>query len=428
MTQGNFKKQKAKHDGNFTILSNEIFFAKDKDGNFFAPEVIGIFCRLMSLKPNWHLNYAGLAARSNCSVNKIKRIMQQLQEAGYIKIDKYQKDENNHYVGCYYTVYESLDPNNWVEDEEDLHADPGMDIFAEDEEIEYVQNGYIQNGDIQTEYVQNEYIQNEYIRNEYIQNGSQYNINNNKILKNIKYLKNKNGEKISPCENSSQISKNINLTPLDLNNTNLINQGCAKGSQKGSSRQQKAADRRAQREQEFNEKIEQEQNKQYESVSNLVTNTVGDLNELDNLKAKVQKMENVAKEQQLDAQKRKGKKIGAMRKMQKLIDNLFNTNQITQDIVQPLKDYFELWVDKGKPITEGVLKHNIAFLKDNGKTSQEQLQILDFSTQNGYLKLVKPEQKVSNPIKGSTYKPYNTTNNVDTVKLHDIDLSEYGMK
>lgn len=70
--------------GNFTTTFNDIFNA-EIDGQKLKPEVWGLYVYMLSLPEDWDFTIRGLAQVINAGKNKIQRILQELEQAGFIK-------------------------------------------------------------------------------------------------------------------------------------------------------------------------------------------------------------------------------------------------------------------------------------------------------------------------------------------------------
>lgn len=77
--------------GNFTTTFNDIFNA-EVDGVKLGPEAWGLYIYMLSLPEDWDFTIRGLASVINAGVNKIQRILKELELAGFIERNQPFKD------------------------------------------------------------------------------------------------------------------------------------------------------------------------------------------------------------------------------------------------------------------------------------------------------------------------------------------------
>lgn len=77
--------------GNFTTTFNDIFNA-EVDSVKLAPEAWGLYIYMLSLPEDWDFTIRGLASVINAGVNKIQRILKELELAGFIERNQPFKD------------------------------------------------------------------------------------------------------------------------------------------------------------------------------------------------------------------------------------------------------------------------------------------------------------------------------------------------
>ena len=98
---------------NFTTMSN--YHLKDKRLSLRA---VGLMSRMLSLPDDWDYTVAGLAAICREGREAVRKVLQELEEAGYLVRE--QSRDGGHFAGYDYTLYEHpLD-----EAEETLEASP----------------------------------------------------------------------------------------------------------------------------------------------------------------------------------------------------------------------------------------------------------------------------------------------------------------
>lgn len=70
--------------GNFTTTQNDIFRAQI-NGQKLSPETWGLYIFMLSLPDEWDYTIRGLAKVINAGINKIQRILKELEIAGFLK-------------------------------------------------------------------------------------------------------------------------------------------------------------------------------------------------------------------------------------------------------------------------------------------------------------------------------------------------------
>lgn len=87
--------------GNFTTTFNDIFNA-EVNGEKLKPEAWGLYIYMLSLPEDWDFTIRGLAAVINAGVNKIQRILKELELAGFI--ERNQPFANGKFGKIQYTI------------------------------------------------------------------------------------------------------------------------------------------------------------------------------------------------------------------------------------------------------------------------------------------------------------------------------------
>lgn len=87
--------------GNFTTTFNDIFNA-EINGEKLSPETWGLYIYMLSLPEDWDFSVRGLSKIINAGVNKIQRILKELELTGFIS--RYQPFENGKFGKIQYTI------------------------------------------------------------------------------------------------------------------------------------------------------------------------------------------------------------------------------------------------------------------------------------------------------------------------------------
>ena len=94
--------KKVRHD-NYTTICNDVFHDKR-----LSLKALGLFCRMMSLPPDWSYSLSGLAALSRDKIDSVRSAVNELRDLGYLDV-KRKHDSNGLFIGVEYIIYESLD-------------------------------------------------------------------------------------------------------------------------------------------------------------------------------------------------------------------------------------------------------------------------------------------------------------------------------
>lgn len=142
----------------YVVMSNRHFREKN-----MSLKAKGLLSEMLSLPDDWDYSIAGLAAINKESVASIKSALAELQEFGYLKIEKIYPDKSNSgRIEYVYNVYEY--PQNQV-----------------------VDNQPIEKQEIEKQGVENQPLENQSVENRMQYNNNKPNINNKNINKqNIK--------------------------------------------------------------------------------------------------------------------------------------------------------------------------------------------------------------------------------------------------
>ena len=142
----------------YVVMSNRHFREKQ-----MSLKAKGLLSEMLSLPDDWDYSIAGLAAINKESVTSIKSALAELQEFGYLKIEKIYPDKSNSgRIEYIYNVYEY--PQNQVTD-----------------------NQPIEKQEIEKQGVENQPLENQTVENRMQYNNNKPNINNKNINKqNIK--------------------------------------------------------------------------------------------------------------------------------------------------------------------------------------------------------------------------------------------------
>ena len=369
----NLKKQRALHNSNFTICHNEILFTKINDKPI-SLEAIGLFLRLLSLPPDWDLNYAGLSVICGCCKDKIERLLTELKQAGYLTMIA--ERVKGKIKGHNYYLNETINMNLWNEENK-----PEM----VNSENQYLENELISESQPDPEKPDLEKPDPEKPDLVFEQ---QYNIKYNKENKDKKL--NTIKDEISKDEsfdsgkqkNDTLKIKKKDLTVLDENNTNIINLMNAKSSENESlsPKEQRKLERQKKRDKQLQEKISQEQNKEKQSVSTMADKKVGDLTQLENYEARIQQKVNLVTEQTKYIEQRSRKKEHIKTTIFRKIDSEINN----QELALCLKDFVSMWIQIGRPMTIETYNKQIQTLNSLSKDINEQIKIVNKSIEKGW--------------------------------------------
>lgn len=94
--------KKVRHD-NYTTICNDVFH-----DNRLSLKALGLFCRMMSLPPDWSYSLSGLAALSRDKIDSVRSAVNELRDLGYLEVKRLH-DSNGLFIGVDYIIYESLD-------------------------------------------------------------------------------------------------------------------------------------------------------------------------------------------------------------------------------------------------------------------------------------------------------------------------------
>ena len=131
----------------YVVMSNRHFREKQ-----MSLKAKGLLSEMLSLPDDWDYSIAGLAAINKESVTSIKSALAELQEFGYLKIEKIYPDKSNSgRIEYIYNVYE------------------------------YPQNQETDNQPIEKQEIEKQGVENQPLENQAVENHSQYNINNKNI-------------------------------------------------------------------------------------------------------------------------------------------------------------------------------------------------------------------------------------------------------
>ena len=137
----------------YVVMSNRHFREKN-----MSLKAKGLLSEMLSLPDDWDYSIAGLAAINKESVTSIKSALAELQDFGYLIIEKFYPDKSSSgRIEYVYNVYE------------------------------YPQNQVVDNQPIEKQEIEKQGVENQPLENQSVENHSQYNINNKNINKqNIK--------------------------------------------------------------------------------------------------------------------------------------------------------------------------------------------------------------------------------------------------
>lgn len=99
---------------NYTVMSN--LFLRNKELSLKAK---GLLAVCLSLPPNWEYSMKGLVAISKESITAIRNSMRELEEHGYMKVNKLKNDKGHFYYE--YVIYE--EPEHKKPSTGELHVD-----------------------------------------------------------------------------------------------------------------------------------------------------------------------------------------------------------------------------------------------------------------------------------------------------------------
>ena len=140
----------------YVVMSNRHFHEKQ-----MSLKAKGLLSEMLSLPDDWDYSIAGLAAINKESVASIKSALAELQDFGYLIIEKIYPDKSSSgRIEYVYNVYE------------------------------YPQNQVVDNQPIEKQEIEKQEVENQPLENQAVENHSQYNINNKNI--NNKNINNKN--------------------------------------------------------------------------------------------------------------------------------------------------------------------------------------------------------------------------------------------
>ena len=83
----------------FDIISN--YHIRDKN---LSLKAIGLLTKLLTMPPEWSYSIRGLTACCKESKGTIKRVLKELEEAGYLYREKIQEKNNNSYIWHIYEI------------------------------------------------------------------------------------------------------------------------------------------------------------------------------------------------------------------------------------------------------------------------------------------------------------------------------------
>ena len=133
----------------YVVMSNRHFREKQ-----MSLKAKGLLSEMLSLPDDWDYSIAGLAAINKESVMSIKTALTELQEFGYLKIEKIYPDKSSSgRIEYVYNVYE------------------------------YPQNQVVDNQPIEKQEVEKQEVENQPLENQAVENRMQYNINKQNINK-----------------------------------------------------------------------------------------------------------------------------------------------------------------------------------------------------------------------------------------------------
>ena len=131
----------------YVVMSNRHFREKQ-----MSLKAKGLLSEMLSLPDDWDYSIAGLAAINKESVTSIKSALAELQEFGYLIIEKIYPDKSSSgRIEYVYNVYE------------------------------YPQNQVVDNQPIEKQEIEKQEVENQPLENQSVENHSQYNINNKNI-------------------------------------------------------------------------------------------------------------------------------------------------------------------------------------------------------------------------------------------------------
>ena len=136
----------------YVVMSNRHFREKN-----MSLKAKGLLSEMLSLPDDWDYSIAGLAAINKESVTSIKSALAELQDFGYLIIEKFYPDKSSSgRIEYVYNVYEY--PQNQV-----------------------VDNQPIEKQEVEKQEVEKQEVENQPLENQAVENHSQYNINNKNI-------------------------------------------------------------------------------------------------------------------------------------------------------------------------------------------------------------------------------------------------------
>lgn len=373
----NIIKQRALHASNYTTLHNEILFKN------LSLEAVGLFLRLWSLPDNWKLSVKGLAKICNCGDQKITRIIQELETAGYLQ--KKQKRNGNRSAGFEYIIFETLDSNLW-----DIKGKNFEDLQSQD-------------------------LENEDLESQDLENESQYNNINNKLYNFInkidyKYPKKFLGESSLEQENLKQETCYKNSQNPLVKNNQMKETGDA---QVKTPAQIKKEARRLERKKKQEIKIEQEQNKEMKSVADFAEMTLEDQTVEEGILANAKRLNNAAQEKLNEVNRRSGRKAAVKTRITSLIDHEIKDDELKE----LLKSFVSMWIGIGKKMTEEVYTQQIKTLTELSSDLNIQKEIVKRSLQHAWLGFYPLDNKQE---QGHKPKPvYINTNNEENDAFED---------
>lgn len=154
----------------YVVMSNRHFREKQ-----MSLKAKGLLSEMLSLPDDWDYSIAGLAAINKESVTSIKSALAELQEFGYLKIEKIYPDKSNSgRIEYIYNVYEY--PQNQVADNQPI----------EKQEIE--KQG-VENQPLENQPLENQSVENRMQYNNKKQNNNKQNINKQNIKDRVEEFK-----------------------------------------------------------------------------------------------------------------------------------------------------------------------------------------------------------------------------------------------
>lgn len=412
---GNYHLRRSKHENNFTQISNEIFNLKviNKKNNTYkwvSPQLLGIFSKLMTLKPGTNVSAKMLADGFGIHIDTIRGYLADLEKLGYLKTQMKQPVEGGYFTKHYFLqecitekflndFYEPETEEQYTEDSEVMIPTFDNNFYVK-RKLDGPENS-VQDFQVGVENPSREIGLNEL--EEKIGTGNpepcitcNNNINNNIIKNNIKKINALSSKEESACAVQGQsLNSNVTSSSLALENNKLNNMINGTSVQIGS--KSKKIKNKAQL-----HEIEKEMNGGDVSVSEMIISKVSDLSYTDNQLANMQRQMNVISAEQKENKIKQNKRERQFTLVKEYIDK----NVMDPDLNDKWKQYALTLKEKGSLAS----KTQFIEIYSNAQTittdKTKMLEYLSNSISHGWVGIYQTETKNNKPQEKEVVKQY----------------------